>query len=40
MTDFQSQLKLNEELSISDNVIDVTYKIMHGCLDNFGKNPL
>ena len=40
MSIFKSYLKINEELSISNNVIDVTKKIMKGCLDNLEKLPL
>lgn len=40
MSIFKSHLKLYEEMSISNNVIDVTEKIMKGCLDNLEKLPL
>lgn len=40
MSIFKSYLKLNEELSISNNVIDVTEKIMKSCLDKLENLPL
>lgn len=40
MSIFRSYLKLNEEMSISNNVIDVTTEIMKSCLDNLEKLPL
>lgn len=40
MSIFRSYLKLNEEMSISNNVVDVTDMIMKSCLDNLEKLPL
>lgn len=40
MSIFKSYLKLNEEMSISSNVIDATDIIMKSCLDKLGELPL
>lgn len=40
MSIFRSYLKLNEEMSISSNVVDATDMVMKSCLDNLEKLPL